>query len=95
MTSRTTTKMTNVVVWSKPNCPECNKAISILTSYNIAYEVRKIGEGWTREQLLEVAPEARSVPQVFIYNNLIGGAGALEKYIEETGFNGSGHSLGN
>ena len=87
--------MVNVVVWSKPNCPECNKATQLLDSRMIAYETRKIGDGWTKEQLLEVAPEARSVPQIFIYNKLIGGCNALVQYIEETGFNGSGHSTGN
>jgi glutaredoxin len=32
-----------------------------------------IGEGWTREQLLEAVPTARTVPQIFIGEELVGG----------------------
>lgn len=85
--------MMNVIVWSKDNCPSCHKAMTLLDTYKVNYEVRKIGTEWTREQLLEAVPNARSVPQVVINNDIIGGYEALATYIEETGFNGSGASL--
>jgi glutaredoxin len=36
------------------------------------YEERNIGEGWTREQLLEAVPNAKTVPQIFLNDKYIG-----------------------
>jgi glutaredoxin 3 len=82
-----------VLVWSKYHCPQCEKAKALLGSNGIQFEERKIGDGWTREDLLESVPDARSVPQIFINGNLVGGYSELVTYIEETGFNGTGHTL--
>jgi glutaredoxin len=82
-----------VVVWSKYQCANCEKAKNLLKSKNVQFEERKIGDGWTKEDLLESVPDARSVPQIFINNNLVGGYNELVAYIEETGFNGTGHTL--
>lgn len=64
--------MTNIV-WSKDNCSFCNKAKSLLEAKNIPFEERKIGSGWTKEQLIEVVPNARTVPQIFINGEYVGG----------------------
>jgi glutaredoxin len=72
------------IVWSKDNCTFCDQAKALLEQRNIAYEEKKIGYGYTRENLLEAVPTARSVPQIFVNNNYIGGFTELRKYIEET-----------
>jgi glutaredoxin 3 len=72
------------IVWSKYNCPFCEQAKALLKSKGIEFEERKIGEGFTKEDLLEAVPNARTVPQIFLNNNLIGGFTELRKYIEET-----------
>jgi glutaredoxin len=72
-----------VVVWSKYNCQHCDQAKSLLEQQGIEFEERKIGDGWTKEQLLESVPTARSVPQIFVDNQLIGGFTELQKYIKE------------
>ena len=72
------------VVWSKYNCPYCDQAKALLTQRGIEFEERKIGDGYTREELLEAVPNARTVPQIFLNNQLIGGFTELKKYIEET-----------
>ncbi len=72
------------VIWSKYNCPYCDQAKALLTQRGIAFEERKIGDGYTKEELLEAVPNARTVPQVFLNNQLIGGFTELRKYIEET-----------
>lgn len=61
------------IVWSKPDCPYCDRAKSLLESRGIDYEERKIGSGWTREQLLEAMPGVRSVPQIWIDEQYVGG----------------------
>ncbi len=73
-----------VIVWSKDNCTFCDQAKSLLEQRNIAYEEKKIGYGYTREDLLEAVPTARTVPQIFVNNNHVGGFTELRKYIEET-----------
>jgi glutaredoxin 3 len=72
------------IVWSKYNCPYCDQAKALLTQRGIKYEERKIGDGYTREELLEAVPNARTVPQIFINNQLIGGFTELRKHLEET-----------
>ena len=72
------------IVWSKYNCPYCDQAKALLTQRNIAYEERKIGDGYTREELLEAVPTARTVPQIFINNQLVGGFTELRTYLEQT-----------
>jgi glutaredoxin len=61
------------VVWSKYHCPFCDQAKALLKQKGIAFEEKKIGDGYTREELLEAVPNARTVPQIFIDNELVGG----------------------
>ena len=65
------------IVWSKDNCAFCDRAKNLLMSKNIPFEERKIGAGWTKEQLLADVPAARSVPQIFIDGQYIGGYAEL------------------
>jgi len=41
-----------------------------------------LGKEYTREDLMTLAPQARSVPQVFDGDKLIGGLPELRTYIE-------------
>jgi len=61
------------IVWSKYQCPYCDQAKALLNSKGIQFEERKIGDGWTKEDLLEAVPTARTVPQIFLNDELIGG----------------------
>lgn len=70
-----------VIVWSKNNCQYCDKAKLLLKLNNIDYEERNIEKDWSREQLLNAAPLARTLPQVVINDKLIGGFTELEKYL--------------
>ena len=46
----------STIVWSKMMCPQCTAAKQLLKLNEITYEERMIGDGWTKEQLLEKAP---------------------------------------
>jgi len=61
------------IVWSKDQCPYCDQAKALLKSRNIEFEERNVSHDWTREQLLEAVPNARSVPQIFLDEELVGG----------------------
>lgn len=83
----------SVVVYSKPNCPYCVRAKHLLQNYSIPFTEKVVGVDVTREELLEAAPNARTVPQIIINGEVIGGYEQLSSYIEETNFNGTGHTL--
>lgn len=74
--------MTKAIVWSKPNCPFCDQAKALLTMKGIEFEERKVGNDWTKEQLLEAVPTARTVPQIFLDEELVGGFNELRKRLE-------------
>lgn len=62
------------IVWSKDNCPHCVEAKSLLKLRGIEIEERVIGpDTWSRESLLESVPFARSVPQIFLDDEYVGG----------------------
>lgn len=66
------------LVWSKENCPYCDRAKALLQQRGIEYEERIIGYKWTKENLLESVPTARTVPQIFIDNEYVGGYDQLK-----------------
>jgi glutaredoxin len=71
------------IVWSKDACPFCDQAKALLTQRGIVYEERRIGADYTREQLLEAVPTARTVPQIFLDNTHIGGFTELKQHLQE------------
>jgi glutaredoxin len=74
--------MTRAVVWSKDGCSHCVQAKALLDSKGIEYEERNIMHDWTREQLLEAVPNARTLPQIFVDEQLIGGFTELRKHLQ-------------
>ena len=70
------------IVWSKNACPFCDQAKNLLKLKNIEFEERNISTDWTREQLLEAVPDARTVPQIFLDKQLIGGFTELRKHLQ-------------
>jgi glutaredoxin len=73
--------MTQAIVWSKDNCPFCDQAKGLLKIKGIAFEEKKIGHGYTKEDLLEAVPTARTVPQIFLDEQLIGGFQELKQHL--------------
>jgi len=75
--------MMRATVWSKDQCPHCVMAKDLLRARGIQYEERNISQGaWTKEQLMEAVPHARTLPQVILDGNLIGGYDQLKKHFE-------------
>lgn len=67
------------IIWSKYQCTYCDQAKQLLNLRGIEYEERKIGDGWTREDLLESVPQARTVPQIFLDEEYVGGFTELKQ----------------
>ena len=72
------------IVWSKDQCTFCDQAKNLLKLKKIEFEERNISRGpWSKEQLLEHVPNARTVPQIFLDDVLIGGFTDLKKKLED------------
>jgi glutaredoxin 3 len=70
-------------IWSKDHCPFCDQAKALLAQKGIKFEERKIGHEYTKEDLLEAVPSARTVPQIFLDGELIGGFTELKKHFKK------------
>ena len=78
-----TKEIKKIVVWSRDNCPYCVRAKNLLSVRGLEYEERNISEGvWSREQLLEACPGARTVPQIVMDGLVVGGYDRLEEYFK-------------
>lgn len=73
--------MTKAIIWSKENCPFCVQAKALLEARGIEYEERNVSRDWTKEQLLEAVPTARTLPQIFLDDNYIGGFTDLRAHL--------------
>ncbi len=70
--------MAKVVVYSGPNCPYCDRAKMLLKKKNAAFEEYNIGsDPARREEMLMRSNGRKSVPQIFIDNQHIGGCDDL------------------
>ena len=77
------TIMKKAIVWSKDQCPYCVQAKALLESRGIEYEERNINNGWDKDDLLTAVPGARTVPQIFLDEELVGGFNELRKRLTE------------
>jgi glutaredoxin 3 len=58
-------------------------AKTLLKNKGIEFEERMIGVNWTREQLLESIPQARTVPQIILNGEYIGGYDQLRAHFNK------------
>ena len=67
-------------VWSQTNCPACTEAKRMLDNFGVQYTEKMLGiNGFTKKDLIEKVPNARSVPQIFLNGEYIGGLHELKQ----------------
>jgi len=72
--------MSTAVIWSKDDCPYCVQAKALLTSKGIKFTENNITTGpKTIDDLKAAVPNARTLPQIFMDDVLVGGFGDLKK----------------
>ena len=76
--------MLKATLWCKDNCVYCSLAQKELHKREYEIEKRNIDHIWSKEDLLKVVPNAKTVPQIFIRDKYIGGYSELMTYFEET-----------
>jgi len=72
------------VIWSKPACPYCDKAKSLMKMKGVEYEEKNIADGHKIQDLLALVPNAKTMPQIWLDGEHIGGYFELEKKLNET-----------
>jgi glutaredoxin len=82
-----------IEIWGKPACPYCESAKALCESRNLKYTYKQLDVDFTRDEILEKFPGARTFPQIIVGGTKIGGYDKLGPYLEETGYNGTGHTL--
>jgi len=82
-----------IEIFGKPMCPFCEQAKQLCETRGLAYTYKSLGTDYTKEELLENFPGARTVPQIRINGTVIGGFDKLGPYLEDTGYTGTGHTL--
>ncbi|MEY2973576.1 MAG: glutaredoxin domain-containing protein [Gammaproteobacteria bacterium] len=71
----------NVEIYSKSVCPFCDKAKFYFKSKGVEYKEYNVEDPEHMKVMMERNPLARTVPQIFINNQLIGGyTDLIEKF---------------
>ena len=68
-------------IWGKPMCPFCDRAKALCQREGIKYTYHQLDEDFTREELLELFPNARTFPQIKFDDIHVGGYDDLDKFI--------------
>ena len=76
--------MMKATVWTRDDCVYCSLAKKELRNRQYQVDERNINKIWSKEDLLKVVPDAKTVPQIFIRNKYIGGYSELMTYFEVT-----------
>jgi len=64
----------NIEIYGKDFCPYCDKAVSLAESLEgSSFVYKKLDKDFTREELFEQFPGARTFPQIKIDGENIGG----------------------
>lgn len=80
-------------VYTKPSCPFCDQAKALLESKGLQFDIVNIDVGQqkepnekyiTRDELIARVPGARTVPQIFMGETLVGGFQDLKKSLSAT-----------
>lgn len=82
-----------IEIWGKPQCPYCDAAKRFCESNGFSYVYKQLDVDFTREQVLEEFPGARTFPQIKVGGAKIGGYDNLATHIEETNYTGTGYTL--
>jgi len=82
-----------IEIWGKTDCGYCYAAKALCEQRGLTYTYKELGKDFNREEILEQFPNAKTFPQIRVNGTPIGGFDKLGTYLEETGYNGTGHTL--
>jgi glutaredoxin 3 len=72
-----------IEIWSKPQCVFCDKAVQLCQMKELDFKKYMIDVDYSREDLMEKFPNARTFPQITMDNVYIGGYTELETHLNK------------
>ena len=72
-----------VTIYSKSDCPYCEKIKTVFQLLEVQFVEYKLGEDFTRENFIQEFGEGSTFPRVVIGDKLIGGASDTIQYLKE------------
>ena len=76
-------KEMNFAVYSKEDCPYCEKVKKVLELTGSSFVVYNLGEDYTREGFISEFGEGATFPQVSVDGKKIGGSVETVKFLKE------------
>jgi glutaredoxin 3 len=81
------TDISSVIIYTKDNCGYCVKAKLLLNNLGLTYTEKRLENFLTTEALIEdIGKNVRSMPQIKINGELIGGYNQLVEYLHDKKF---------
>ena len=76
-----------ITIYSKPNCIYCDKSKALLKGLDLSYEEKMFGKDFkSPEELYEaVGKQVRTMPQIKIDGELVGGYNQLVEFMADKG----------
>ena len=72
-----------IEIWSKPQCIFCDKAVQLCQMKELEFKKYMIDVDYSREDLIDKFPNARTFPQITMDNVYIGGYTELEAHLNK------------
>lgn len=70
-------------IYSKPSCGYCSQAKQLLEMEQLPFEYKQLGTHYSLDELMTLAPNAKSFPQIFKDGGLIGGYSELVESLKQ------------
>ena len=75
-----------IEIFSKPNCVYCEKSKTLLKGLGLSYIEKSIQDYGSKQEFIEaIGKRVKTVPQIKINSNLIGGYNQLVEYFADKG----------
>ena len=73
--------MITIYTKNEPPCSYCEQAKNLLRQKQVEHKVLTVGEDVTKEEMLNIVPNARTFPVVLDNGNFVGGLKELKEYL--------------
>ena len=75
--------MNKYIIYSKPSCGYCLQAKQLLEQNKLEFEYNNLGTHYSLDELMTLSPDAKSFPQIFKDDVLVGSYNDLVEYLKQ------------
>lgn len=73
-----------IIIYGKSSCSWCDKAMGLARQYQLDFEYRSVDNDHYKQQLKQMLPDVKTVPQIWWHGKHIGGYEDFASEIENT-----------